>query len=75
LPRGGTKFQPLVDGVRPPNGNGCEDRAVQTGHIGGMVVTLGDGSVRTVSAGVAPRTRRQANSPFDGAVLPQDWNN
>jgi prepilin-type N-terminal cleavage/methylation domain-containing protein len=75
--QGSTNFQlaPAPDGIVPPNGNGCVDNAVQTGHISGMVVTLGDGSVRTVSASVQPKTWREANYPFDGVVLPGDWNN
>jgi prepilin-type N-terminal cleavage/methylation domain-containing protein len=74
--QGGTNFQiaPLPDGVVPPNGNGCVDNAVQTGHSGGMPVTMGDGSVRIISSRVSNLTWRQANYPFDGAVLGPDWN-
>lgn len=74
--QGSTNFQlaPLPDGVLPPNGEGCVENAIQTGHLAGMVVTLADASVRIVSATVNPLTWRQANNPNDGVVLPPDWN-
>jgi prepilin-type N-terminal cleavage/methylation domain-containing protein len=69
------QVQPAIDGVVPPNGNGCVWQALQTGHSGGMVVTLGDGSVRIVRPGMSNKTWEEANYPYDGAVLPADWAN
>jgi prepilin-type N-terminal cleavage/methylation domain-containing protein len=76
--QGNVPFQlvPAPDGPTPANGgSGCVYQATQTGHTGGMVVTMGDGSVRLVSAGISQHTWQLANYPFDGAVLPPDWNN
>jgi hypothetical protein len=76
--QGSVNFQlaPSTDDPTPANGgNGCEYQAVQTPHLAGMIVALGDGSVRTVSARVAGSTWRAANKPTDGVVLPDDWNN
>jgi prepilin-type N-terminal cleavage/methylation domain-containing protein len=72
-----TAFQltPAPDGPLPTNGGtGCEYRAMNTGHTGGMVVALGDGSVRMVSVAVNNNIWQMANRPFDGAVLPDAWN-
>jgi hypothetical protein len=38
-----------------------------------MVVGLGDGSVRSVSANISVQTWQRANDPRDGNVLPSDW--
>jgi hypothetical protein len=76
--QGSVTFQlmPAPNGPTPANGGmGCVYQALQTGHANGMVVTLGDGSVRIVSSGVKNKTWEEANYPFDGAVLPADWNN
>jgi len=40
---------------------------------GGLIVGLGDGSVRTVAAGMAPATWNQALQPNDGIPMPVDW--
>jgi len=74
--QGGITFQlrPSPDGILPPNGNGCHWRASQTGHSGGIVVTLGDGSVRIVSIAVNNGIWFNANQPDDGTVLPNAWN-
>ena len=45
----------------------------QSGHTGGMNVGLGDGSVRSVSAGVTAATWANACDPRDGNVLGADW--
>jgi hypothetical protein len=39
-----------------------------------MQVSLGDGSVRNVSAGVSAHTWYLANNPRDGIPMPSDWN-
>jgi len=74
--QGGVAFQltPATDGPTPANGGtGCEYQAMQTGHTGGMVVALGDGSVRIVSVSVSNNIWQLANRPYDGAVLPDGW--
>jgi prepilin-type N-terminal cleavage/methylation domain-containing protein len=74
----GVPFQlmPTPDGLPQQNGGtGCTYQTIQTGHRSGMVITLGDGSVRIVNAGVSLRTWEEANYPYDGVVLPSDWNN
>jgi prepilin-type N-terminal cleavage/methylation domain-containing protein len=75
--QGSVAFQltPATDGPTPANGGtGCEFRAMQTGHTGGMVVALGDGSVRMVNVSITPSIWQSANKPFDGVVLPDAWN-
>jgi len=76
--QGSVAFQltPAPDGPKPANGgNGCEFQAMQTGHTGGMVVALGDGSCRLVNVNVTPSIWQSANKPYDGVVLPDAWNN
>jgi prepilin-type N-terminal cleavage/methylation domain-containing protein len=75
--RGSINFQiaPVADGAAPPTG--CHFQTTQTPHLGGMVVTLGDGSVRIVGPGIAANSNNVwhiANNPFDTRVLPSDWN-
>jgi len=70
------QLTPTPDGPTPANGGtGCVYQATQTGHTGGMVVTMGDGSVRIVNGNISHSTWQKANYPFDGAILPDDWNN
>jgi prepilin-type N-terminal cleavage/methylation domain-containing protein len=72
----------------PPGGNtlgsypgvsidprGCDSILTQTAHQGGMTVGMGDGSVRTVSPSVSPRTWRiVGNDPaYQGQVVGSDW--
>lgn len=56
-----------------PTHSECVDVALQTAHIGGMVVGLGDGSVRVVTRGVSLTTWQWACTPNDGNPLPSDW--
>jgi len=75
--QGSTPYElmPTPDGLPKSNGGtGCVATTTQTGHPAGMVVTMGDGSVRLVNAGVSNRTWEQANYPYDGAVLGPDFN-
>jgi prepilin-type N-terminal cleavage/methylation domain-containing protein len=65
--QGGTAFQ-----LAPAIGD-CIYTTIQTPHQAGMVVGMGDGSVRTVSGGVSTRTWEWACYPSDGNVLPPDW--
>jgi prepilin-type N-terminal cleavage/methylation domain-containing protein len=57
--------------VRPGQAE-CDPRLPQTAHTSGMLVALLDGSVRTVSATITPRTYWAAVRPDDGEVL-GDW--
>jgi hypothetical protein len=53
----------------------CINLVPQTAHSGGMLVGLGDGSVRPVSSDISVRTWRIAcNDPtLVGQVLGSDW--
>jgi prepilin-type N-terminal cleavage/methylation domain-containing protein len=42
-------------------------------HTGGLLVAMGDGSVKHVSPGVSQLTFNIAMVPNDGIVLPSDW--
>jgi hypothetical protein len=44
-----------------------------SGHTGAMVVSMTDGSVRTVSSGVGQTTWYYACNPADGMPLGSDW--
>lgn len=54
--------------VREANPDTC-----QSFHPGVMVVSMMDGSVRTVRAGISLSTWRLAINPQDGQVLGSDW--
>jgi hypothetical protein len=45
----------------------------QTPHVAGMMVGMGDGSVRAVSPGVSAATWAAACDPRDGVPLGNDW--
>jgi prepilin-type N-terminal cleavage/methylation domain-containing protein len=67
--QGGTAFQ------LAPTLTNCVYTTIQTPHPMGMVVGMGDGSVRVVSSGISTHTWELACYPRDGQVLPSDWNN
>jgi prepilin-type N-terminal cleavage/methylation domain-containing protein len=52
---------------------GCKPGIASTGHAAGMVVGLGDGSSRLLSAGMSPQIFWMAMVPDDGNVLGPDW--
>ena len=56
-----------------PSPDVCLWRVTQSGHPGVMLVGLGDGSVRAVSAGVSLTTWVNACIPNDGNALGPDW--
>jgi hypothetical protein len=66
--QGGTAFQ------LAPTLSGCIYTTIQTPHRSGMLVGMGDGSVRSVTINVSTRTWEYACYPNDGHVLPPDWN-
>jgi prepilin-type N-terminal cleavage/methylation domain-containing protein len=63
----------LMFQVAPSWTNDCDPTRAQTPHRGGIIVGLGDGSVRTVNAGVSVQTWQAACHPADGQVLGADW--
>lgn len=58
--------------VAPPLDR-CFEFTAQTPHWSGMLVALGDGSVRTLSPGMSPATYWGAVTPAGGEVLGIDW--
>jgi prepilin-type N-terminal cleavage/methylation domain-containing protein len=57
----------------PPPKNGCNPCMLQGMYPSGILVGLGDGSVRLVSTGISPTTWANAVQPADGNVLGSDW--
>jgi prepilin-type N-terminal cleavage/methylation domain-containing protein len=51
----------------------CDPRLASAPRSAGILVGLGDGSVRFVAAGVSPDTWWQACTPDKGEVLGSDW--
>jgi type II secretory pathway pseudopilin PulG len=51
----------------------CDPRLAQTPHAGGMVVALGDGSVRILAGGMSEATYWAAVTPAGGETLGPDW--
>jgi prepilin-type N-terminal cleavage/methylation domain-containing protein len=58
-------------GQNPPNG--CDKTLLQGLSTAGIMVGLGDGSVRLVSSGVSAQTWTYAIWPNDGQTLGSDW--
>jgi prepilin-type N-terminal cleavage/methylation domain-containing protein len=59
--------------VLPRVFNTCDPARAQSGHIGGMNVGLGDGSVRFISQSISYATWTGACDPRDGVPLGSDW--
>ena len=57
----------------PNYANNCIMEVPQGIHTGGILVGLGDGSVRYLAAGMSDLTWQRAVDPRDGAVLGNDW--
>jgi hypothetical protein len=53
--------------------SGCDRNRGQTMHSGVMNVSMGDTSVRSVSASISAVTWDQLCDPQDGGVLGNDW--
>jgi len=66
-----TPNQPLMQ--VQPSPAACNPNLAQGFHSAGMIVGLGDGSVRLVSAGVGQATWSYAIYPNDGVPLGSDW--
>jgi hypothetical protein len=56
----------------PFQGN-CDPNLAATPHASGMIISLCDGSVRTLSASVSPITWWYLSTPAGGEVLPSNW--
>jgi hypothetical protein len=56
-----------------PSAAACDPARVQGPYAGGMMVGLGDGSVRLVNSGVSALTWSVAIFPGDGQPLGSDW--
>src|SRR4029077_14238651 len=61
-------FQAAPRGATP-----CDGRVAQTPHQSGMLVGLGDGSVRSVSPTISEWTYWAACTPSGNETLYQDW--
>jgi hypothetical protein len=60
--------------VRPtPFEGGCDPTRASTAHVGGIVVGLADGGVRTLSPSLSGATWWAAVTPAGGEVLNTDW--
>jgi prepilin-type N-terminal cleavage/methylation domain-containing protein len=59
--------------VNPNFYKSCQYWVPQGGHTGGIVVGLGDGSVRFLSSGINPATWAAAADPRDGSPPGSDW--
>ena len=65
---------PLTSGPpRPPGPGECDPSLPQTPHEGGMLVGLGDGSVRTVSGSASAETFWATVTPAGGEVIGGNW--
>jgi len=56
-----------------PTVSSVTNSTLSTPHTGGMIVALGDGSVRVVTRGVSAATWVNACVPNDGVTLGSDW--
>jgi hypothetical protein len=76
--------EPLENqGFRPVNGyfllqpnpwqSACQLNNASTGHTGGIMAGLGDGSVRMCAQGLSPTTWWMAMVPEDGLPMASDW--
>ncbi|HEY7326564.1 MAG TPA: DUF1559 domain-containing protein [Gemmataceae bacterium] len=71
LTGGGAAALPMFEvGV---NQNTCTGKVASSGHTGGMIVGLLDGSVRLMNNGISQQTYWQLINPRDGLPLGSDW--
>jgi prepilin-type N-terminal cleavage/methylation domain-containing protein len=69
-----TNYPPaLLFQVQPNYISTCDINRPNSPHTGGIVVGLGDGSVRFVAQGISATTWALACDPRDGSPLPSDW--
>jgi prepilin-type N-terminal cleavage/methylation domain-containing protein len=58
---------------RGPKPDECDHNLPQAVHSAGLLVSLGDGSVRTIAPSVTPETYWAAVTPAGGEILGSDW--
>ena len=68
----GIVASPVPFQVGPRNGS-CDPTVPVTYHTGGMVVAMGDGSVRLVAQSISQLSFWSAVTPAGGEVLGSDW--
>jgi hypothetical protein len=56
-----------------PFSNPSQNNVAISPHDGGIIVSLGDGSVRLVNVGVSPNTWWSALTTSGGETLGSDW--
>jgi prepilin-type N-terminal cleavage/methylation domain-containing protein len=56
-----------------PNVNDCDPSLLQSPYTSGLLVALGDGSVRLVSSGVSQYSWNLALNPTDGLTFDSSW--
>jgi prepilin-type N-terminal cleavage/methylation domain-containing protein len=56
-----------------PNVNACNSMLLQSPYSGGLMVGLGDGSVRMMSSGVSQYSWNLALNPSDGLTFDSSW--
>jgi prepilin-type N-terminal cleavage/methylation domain-containing protein len=59
--------------VAPRGAIPCDPRVAQTPHVGGMLVGMGDGSVRSVNPNISEWTYWAAVTPSGNETLYSDW--
>jgi len=59
--------------VAPRGCISCDPRVAQTPHVGGMLVGLGDGSIRSISPSISEWTYWAAMTPAGNETLYSDW--
>jgi len=64
---------PNILPIKQPTDATCDWRRPSTPHVGGMLIAMADGSVRTVTSSVSASSLWLAAKPDDGQVLPSDW--
>lgn len=70
MPAGLGVFYPLISPL--PIGQACGNQP-STGHTGGIMTGLGDGSVHLVAQGISQATWWYAFTPANGDILGPDW--
>ncbi|MBI2804807.1 MAG: DUF1559 domain-containing protein [Planctomycetes bacterium] len=66
-------YPPNVTFQAAPRLSECDYALAQTPHRSGMLVAIGDGSVRILSPSISPATYWGAITPARGEVLGPDW--
>jgi hypothetical protein len=69
----GRPMNQVVPPQAKPSPNACNPCLLQGPNAGGILVGLGDGSVRMVSSGISQVTWANAVNPADGNTLGPDW--